>query len=52
MRAICPREDCEYIAFGDDEKEVRKDLRYHIMSIHNSDEMPKRLKILEEPDRR
>ncbi|MDW5564190.1 MAG: hypothetical protein SA339_13325 [Methanomassiliicoccus sp.] len=48
MKAICPRDGCEYIAYGDDERELRKDLRYHIMNIHNSNEMPEKLDILEE----
>lgn len=48
MRAVCPRDGCEYIAYGDDERELRKDLRYHTMSIHNSNELPEKLEILEE----
>lgn len=48
MRAVCPREGCEYIAYGDDEKELRKDMRYHIMSIHNSDMLPDKLELLKE----
>lgn len=48
MKAMCPRDGCEYIAYGDDEKELKKDLRYHIMCIHNSNELPERLEILEE----
>ncbi|GEM_PF-4285944 len=48
MRAVCPRDGCEYIAYGDDERELRKDLRYHVLSIHNSDELPEELDILEE----
>lgn len=47
MRAICPRDGCDYIAYGDDEKEVRKDLRYHIMSIHNSADLPEKLEMLD-----
>jgi predicted small metal-binding protein len=52
MRAICPRDGCEYIAYGDDEKELRRDLRYHIMSIHNSHEMPDVIEMLEPTEER
>jgi len=52
MRAVCPREGCEYIAYGDDEKELRKDMRYHIMSIHNSDALPDKLELLKEKSSR
>lgn len=48
MKTVCPRDGCDYIAYGDDEKELKKDLRYHIMSIHNSDEIPEKLKIIKE----
>jgi predicted small metal-binding protein len=48
MRAVCPRDGCEYIAYGDDEKELRKDLRYHNISIHNSDQLPDELELLED----
>lgn len=48
MKAVCPRDGCDYIAYGDDERELRKDLRYHIISIHNSDELPEKLQMIEE----
>jgi predicted small metal-binding protein len=48
MRTVCPREGCEYIAFGDNEKELRRDLRYHLMSIHNCHDLPDRLEVLED----
>jgi predicted small metal-binding protein len=51
MRAVCPRDGCEYIAYGDDQKELRKDLRGHLMSIHNCSELPEKLELLDDSSR-
>jgi len=41
-------EGCDYIAFGDDEKELKKDLRYHLMDIHGCNYIPDGVKMVED----
>jgi predicted small metal-binding protein len=48
MKAMCPVDGCEYIAFGDDDKELKKDLRYHLMDIHHINRVPEKIKCMEE----
>jgi hypothetical protein len=48
MRAVCPREGCDYIAFGDNDKELRRDMRYQFLNIHNSHDLPERIEDLDE----
>ena len=48
LRAVCPVEECGYIAFGDDEKEVLKDLRYHLMESHHINHIPEGVRIIED----
>jgi predicted small metal-binding protein len=48
LRAVCPIEGCEYVAFGDDEKQLKKDLRYHLMDIHHCNQIPEGVEMMEE----
>jgi predicted small metal-binding protein len=46
LKAVCPVEECGYIAFGDNENEVKRDLRYHLMEIHGINRIPTDVGIL------
>lgn len=48
LRAVCPQGDCGYIAFGDDEREVRRDLLYHLMDCHGVNYVPDGVKFTED----
>lgn len=47
LRAECPKVGCEYIAFGDDEKQLRRDLLYHLMESHGINYIPDETVIVE-----
>jgi hypothetical protein len=48
LRLVCPQGDCGYIAYGDDEKEVRRDLQYHLMDIHGINRIPEEARFVED----
>ena len=48
LKAVCPVKGCGYIAFGDTENEVKRDLRYHLMDSHHINHIPDGVKIVEE----
>jgi predicted small metal-binding protein len=48
LRAVCPEDDCEYIAFGDDMKEVKRDLLYHLMDNHGINRIPDETEYIED----
>lgn len=48
LRSVCPQGDCGYIAFGDDEKEVRRDLLYHLMDCHGINRIPEGAQFVED----
>jgi predicted small metal-binding protein len=48
LRAECPKDGCEYIAFGDDEKQLKRDLLYHLMDCHGVNYIPDETVILED----
>ncbi len=49
LQATCPVEGCGYVAFGDDRREVLKDLYWHMTEMHGKDRVPEERLVIREP---
>ena len=52
LKVVCPQDGCDYIAYGDDEKQVKRDLLYHLLDRHDMNYIPEEAQIEEDLPKR